>query len=68
MRTTLIPEETKQACRLYESILSAVALAEMYSKNVKEIVAVEVEHLLSFEDPQQSATKVFEAYLRLLKE
>lgn len=68
MQTNIIPEEVKQTCRLYESILSAVALAELCSKNVKEMVAAEVEHLLSFENPQESVAKVLLAYLDLLKE
>lgn len=68
MNTPIISEQVKQACRLYENILSSAALADMYSAEVKEMVAVEVEHLLTYEQPGSRTSRLFEAYLHLLKE
>lgn len=53
---------------MYEHILSAAALADLYSAEVKEMVAVEVEHLLTYEQPGSATRQLFEAYLGLLKE
>jgi hypothetical protein len=68
MSTPIISEQIKQVCRLYEHILSSAALADMYSTEVKEMVAEEVRHLLSYEQPNSRTSQLFEAYLQLLKE
>ena len=68
MSTPIISEQIKQVCRLYEHILSSAALADLYSTEVKEMVAEEVRHLLSYEQPHSRTAQLFEAYLQLLKE
>ena len=68
MNTSIISEQVKQACRLYEHILSSAALVDLYSNEVKEMVAVEVRHLLTYEQFGSRTYQLFESYLQLLKE
>jgi hypothetical protein len=67
MSENIISEKVKQACRMYEHILSAAALSDIYSNEVKEMVAVEVEHLLTYEHPGSLTSELFKAYLNLLR-
>ena len=68
MNSPIISEQVKQVCRLYEHILSSAALADLCSKEVKEMVVVEVEHLLTYEEKGSRTAQLFKAYIQLLKE
>lgn len=67
MTTSTIPQAVKEACNLYENILSAVALTDIYSAEAKEKVAHEIAHLLTYEEPGSPSRLVYEAYMQLLK-
>lgn len=62
-----IPTHVKQACRLSESILSAVALADLYSTTAKKLAIEEVQGYIN-DEPEGKLRNVLEAYLAFLQE
>jgi hypothetical protein len=61
-----IPNHVKQACRLSEAILSAVALADLYSKEAKSLAIEEVKGYIA-DEPEGKLRDVLEAYLVFLQ-
>ena len=62
-----IPNHVKQACRLSEAILSAVALAALHSKEAKRLTIEEVQGYIN-DEPPGKLRGVLEAYLAFLQE
>jgi hypothetical protein len=63
----IISTHVKQACRLSEAILSATALANIYSKESKALTIEEVKSFL-VDEPPGKLRNVLEAYIELLQE
>jgi len=57
----------KEACKLTDSILTAVAIAQFYSKEAKALTAQEVRSIIN-EEEEVKVRAVLQSYLELLEE
>lgn len=61
-----ISQTVKEACKLTDTILTAIAIAQFYSKEARALAVQEVRTIISEEDGK--ARDVLQSYLELLEE